>query len=256
MHWVGEAKCSRALVERRFELYCSKRRIPGVLWHPETAERSCPLVLIGHGASLHKRTGYVVSMARRFVRNSGFAAVAIDGPVHGDRRSDGVLDEERTNRDFLDVWGEDSLVDDMIEDWRATLDKVRGSTPFGNGPVGYWGVSMGTIFGLPLLVAEPRIRAAVLGLMGTIGPTAQRLAEDAARVTCPVLFLQQWDDELISRELGLELFDKIASRDKSLHIHPGAHSEIPLEEFTVSEKFLTRRLMAAAAASSDRTAES
>lgn len=32
------------------------------------------------------------------------------------------------------------------------------------GPVGFWGISQGARVGLPLLAAEPRITAAVLGL--------------------------------------------------------------------------------------------
>jgi hypothetical protein len=82
--------------------------------------------------------------------------------------------------------------------------------------VGYWGVSMGTTIGVPLAAAEPRIAAAVLGLMG-----GDALAEPAALVTVPVQFLVQWDDELVARETALALFDALGSAEKTLHANPG-----------------------------------
>ncbi|WP_372448758.1 hypothetical protein [Streptomyces musisoli] len=50
----------------------------------------------------------------------------------------------------------------------------------GAGPVGYRGMSMGCGLGIPLISAEPRSRAAVLGLLG-----AQGLTEDAVRIVGP-----------------------------------------------------------------------
>ena len=78
---------------------------------------------------------------------------------------------------------------------------------------------------MPLAAAEPRITAAVFGLAGH-----ETLAEAAARVTIPVEFLLQWDDELIPRESGLALFDAFGSREKSLHANPGRHGDVPMFE--------------------------
>jgi dienelactone hydrolase len=136
----------------------------------------------------------------------------------------------------------------MVADWRAALDALLAQGGPALGPVGYWGLSMGTIFGLPLVAAEPRIRAAVLGLMGAVGPSAGRLERDAARVLCPVLFLMQWDDELAPRESALALFGALGARDKRLHAHPGPHTAVPAEEFLASQEFLARRLRKAARA--------
>jgi dienelactone hydrolase len=134
------------------------------------------------------------------------------------------------------------VVDDVIADWKATLDALQKLPELGVGKVGYWGLSMGTMFGLPFVAAEPRIAVATLGLMGTGVFGEGRLERDAADVTCPVLFLQQWDDELIPRENGAALFGAIASTDKRLHAHPGAHAAVPPEEFTCTETFLAERL--------------
>ena len=106
---------------------------------------------------------------------------------------------------------------------------------------------MGTILGLPLVAAEPRIAVAVLGLMGLTGPTRSRIAADAPNVRCPVLFLMQWNDELFPRERLADLFDALGSTDKRLHAHPGKHGDVPAEEFEASEAFLARHLGASAA---------
>jgi hypothetical protein len=107
---------------------------------------------------------------------------------------------------------------------------------------------MGTIYGLPFVAAEPRISVAVLGLLGLVGPTRDRLAADARALTCPVLFLQQWDDELFARQPVLDLFDAIGSSDKRLHVNPGSHAAVPPEEFEHSVTFLVKHLTTSATA--------
>ena len=112
------------------------------------------------------------------------------------------------------------------------------------GPVGWWGLSMGTILGLPVVAAEPRISVAVLGLMGLTGPSKDRLRTDAAALTCPLLFLVQWDDELFARERAFDLFTEFGTTDKRLHANPGTHIQVPAEEFVGSVEFLARHLTA------------
>jgi dienelactone hydrolase len=203
-------------------------------------------VLICHGAGNTKRDPYIVSLARRLVRHHSFAAAAIDGPVHGDRRADHSEDSGIMFVEFAQLWANDpKMVDEMVADWRATLDALRELDEVGPGPTGWWGLSMGTILGVPVVAAEERIVVAVFGLMGTAGPSAlfrKRIADDARRVRCPVLFLLQWDDELVKREDVLVLFGEIGSRDKRLHAHPGGHVEVPAEELDASERFLADHL--------------
>jgi fermentation-respiration switch protein FrsA (DUF1100 family) len=102
-------------------------------------------------------------------------------------------------------------------------------------------VSLGSAIGVPLVAAEPRITAAVLGLMGH-----ETLAEAAARVSVPVEFLLQWDDELVPCDSGLALFDAIGSAEKTLHANPGGHMDVPMFEVDSSERFFARHLTAAA----------
>lgn len=188
--------------------------------------------------------GYVVALARSLVRTHGCCVVAIDGPVHGERRSDGHTGSTLPFLEFAQRWSADeSLTDDMVSDWRETLDAVLAAEWVDNdAEVGYWGLSMGTILGLPFVAAEPRVRAAVLGLMGAAGPTRERLVSDAASVTVPVLFLVQYDDELVAREDAITLFGLLGSSDKTMIMSPGAHGAVTAESFRRSAEFLADRL--------------
>lgn len=242
MRWIDGESVSKGVRERQFDLQCEGRRVPGVLWTPPDAQGPRPLVLLGHGGTLHKLTGYVRAMARRFVRHHGYAAAAIDGPGHGDRRADEGQGREIGEREFDEIWARPGVTDESVADWKATLDALEKQDEVGPGQVVYWGLSMGTIFGLPFVASEPRIQAAVLGLMGVTGPTAGRMARDATRISCPVFFLQQWHDELFPRESVITLFDLIASRDKCLHANPGKHAAVPPAEMFASEAFLASRL--------------
>lgn len=244
IRWHAHDVAAKGVRERRFDVHRGDRVIPALLWTPEERSGPRPLVLVGHGAAQTKSEQYVTALGRILVRHHGIAAVAIDGPVHGDRRADGKGgDGNLMFLEFGQRWQQDpDVTDDMGADWRATLDAVQQLPEVGTGPVGYWGLSMGTILGLPLVVSEPRIQVAVLGLWGLTGPTSERLRRDAGSLSVPVLFLVQWDDQLCPRDRALSLFDAIGTPDKRLHANPGAHSAVPAEEFLVSARFLADHL--------------
>ena len=221
--------------------------LPGVLWTPEGAVGQRPVILIGHGGGLHKKAPGIVARARRFVTECGFAAAAVDVPSHGDRPKDEQYDRIVTeNRDRVAAGAElapliaefQALVArQTVPEWRAVLDAVQELDRVGAGPVGYWGVSMGCGLGVPFVAAEPRVRAAVLGLGGALAS-----AGDAARITVPVEFLVQWDDERVPRSASLALFDALASPQKTLHANPGRHGEVPPFEQDSALRFFIRNL--------------
>ncbi|MER6692796.1 dienelactone hydrolase family protein [Streptomyces minutiscleroticus] len=221
--------------------------IPGALWTPVGATGTRPLILMGHGGGRHKKAPGVAVRARRFVAECGFAVVAVDVPGHGDRPKDEEYDRIATeNRARVEAGEEPApLIADFqalvarrtVPEWRAVLDAVQRLEHVGAGPVGYWGVSLGCGLGVPFVAAEPRVRAAVLGLGGVLAS-----AEAAARITVPVEFLLQWDDERVPRAQGLALFDLLASTEKTLHANPGKHAEIPSFELDSTLRFFARHL--------------
>ncbi|MFD5446548.1 dienelactone hydrolase family protein [Streptomyces tendae] len=221
--------------------------IPGVLWTPEGAAATRPLVLMGHGGGQHKKAPDLMSRARRFVTELGFAVVAVDVPAHGDRPKVEEYDRIATENQARVEAGEELapliagfqalVARQTVPEWRAVLDAVQQLEHVGAGPVGYWGVSLGCGLGVPFVAAEPRVRAAVLGLGGALAS-----AEAAARITVPVEFLVQWDDERVPRVQSLALFDALASAEKTLHANPGKHGEMPAFELESTLRFFARHL--------------
>ncbi len=242
--WLEGDVARDGVRERHFHVLHAGRRVPGLLWTPAEGGAPRPLVLLGHGASGSKRQDWVAAMAGRLARRHGIATAAIDGPVHGERRAGRPAQPALVLAEFAQLWANDgdAMTDAMVADWSATLDALQSLPDLGIGPVGWWGVSMGTIIGLPVVAAERRIRAAVLGLMGLTGPTKTRLARDARTVLCPVLFLVQWDDAMFPHHLAVELWEALASADKRLIAHPGDHGDVPVDAFEASADFLARHL--------------
>ncbi|WP_030395183.1 dienelactone hydrolase family protein [Kitasatospora purpeofusca] len=220
---------------------------PAALWTPDGPAATRPLVLLGHGGGEHKKEPGILARARRLVTECGFAVVAPDVPGHGDRPVEedynrlAIANQERiaAGADPGPLLAEfHALVARRtVPEWQAVLDAVQRLDHVGAGPVGYWGVSLGCGLGVPFVAAEPRVRAAVLGLGGALASAAE-----AARITVPVEFLLQWDDERVPREAGLALFEAFGSAEKTLHANPGGHGDLPAFELDSTLRFLARHL--------------
>jgi dienelactone hydrolase len=242
--WTQDMQHDDGVCERGFEVKCNGQAVPGVLWSPSAASGPQALVLMGHGGSGHKRNERMAMLGHMFAAGYGWSAAAIDGPVHGAR---GPVDDAN-HPAYRAMWQKQEVVQEMIEDWRATLDALSQLEVVDSSRIGYWGVSMGTMFGLPLVASEQRVRAAVLGKAGMSGSSVVRSGIDrhfrifAAKVMVPVLFAMQWDDERFERAGQLELFDRLGSPDKRLHAYPGLHVDNGPEAFDVQAAFLARYL--------------
>lgn len=236
------------ILERPLEVTCDGRDVPTVLWTPGDASRPVPMVLVGHGGGGHKKAPTVTRMAEGLVQEHGIATLAIDGPVNGDRDTNNAEARELRGRDrhayrrkyYIEKY------DEMVADWRAALDVAVELPEIDVNAIGYWGLSMGTRFGVPLIVKEPRIKAAVIGLFGHREgvETSQRVYDDADKIDVPVLFLQQLEDDEVGQGAYHELFKRIGTRDKRLHANPGTHVQVPRSEMVASRLFLARKLKA------------
>lgn len=260
MHVTGE-RTEDGVTRREFDLTVNGERVPGVIWAPEGAKGPRPLVLMGHGGSQHKKIANIAAAARRHARELGYATAAIDAPGHGDRVSkeeaarfaaeivrrirEGAKTAGNANpggetpREMTDRAAK------ALPEWKAALDAVQSFDFVGRaGPVGYWGVSMGTALGLPFAADEPRVTCAVFGLFGML-EGIDAVTHAAANLTIPLQYVVQWDDELVSRDAGLALFNTFGSREKSMHINPGGHTAIPVHERDAWTAFWRRHLGAA-----------
>jgi dienelactone hydrolase len=241
MIWTHETE-DGGVRKRRFTVQSGGRRVPGVLWTRRDATGPRPLVLVGHGGSQHKEADAVLDVAGPLVTGHGFAVAAIDGPVHGDRRADGGLDGAKVIQDFRALWNESPCIDSMVADWGAAVDKLVELAEIDPGAIGWFGISMGTAYGIPVCAADARIRAALLGMWGTSHAHGHQLLALARKVRCPVLFQRKADDERFTPAGQQELFDAIGSSDKQLRVHPGKHVNPAGRQLEEGLAFLVRHL--------------
>jgi pimeloyl-ACP methyl ester carboxylesterase len=238
---------SNGVVERDFIV----GEVPGVLWSPVSGPDHAPLVLMGHGGGLHKKTPALVARARDAVTTWSFTVVAIDAPGHGDRPR--TAEDEQARADFrqaqaagdterfqsISIRYVTSLAERAVPEWQATLDALQKLPEIGvEAPIGYGGgISLGTAIGVPLTAIEPRITAAIFGGGFFV---YEALIAAARRITVPIQFLLPWDDEQVDRQSALALFDAFASKEKTLHANPGDHRTI--RWIGVDDEFLARHL--------------
>ncbi|MFF4961692.1 alpha/beta fold hydrolase [Streptomyces sp. NPDC001222] len=250
VQFVAETSAN-GVVERDFTV----GDVPGVLWSPASGPDRAPLVLMGHGGGTHKRWPAMTGRAHRLVTGCGFHVAVVDAPGHGDRPRTAHDEQEIAALFKAREAGEPEgpivvrynahLAKRAVPELRATLDALQELAEIGaDGPVGYFGLNMGTAIGVPFVAADSRITAAVFGLHW---PDA--LAEPAKQITIPIEFDMQWDDEHIPREAGLALFDAFASQEKTLHANAGRHKELPRFEADSAVRFFARHLGRAVTAS-------
>jgi dienelactone hydrolase len=238
---------SNGVVERDFTV----GEVTGVLWSPAPGSEHAPVVLMGHGGGLHKKTPALMARARDAVTARGYTVVAIDAPGHGDRSRTAEDEQARADLRQAMAAGEaaritsvsarygSALAERAVPEWQATLDALQKLPEIGTeAPIGYGGgISLGTAIGIPLTAIEPRITAAIFGGGFVVH---QALIEAAKRITVPVQFLLPWDDQHVDRQSALALFDAFASKEKTLHANPGDHRTI--RWFGVDNEFLARHL--------------
>jgi len=250
----SDVRTEGGVTRRSFELTVEGESVPAVIWAPEDAKGPRPLVLMGHGGSQHKKTPGIRTRARNYALKFGYATLAIDAPGHGDRISRAEAVElmretgARVTGQVPSGWTPERLklmarrTQAAVPEWNAALKATQGFDFVGDaGPVGYWGVSMGTAIGVPFVAQCPAITCAVLGLAG-LRPGAAEFEAAAKQITCPVEFVFQWDDAVAPRELGIALFEAFASKEKTMHINPGGHMDIPSFEGPSWERFFVRHL--------------
>jgi pimeloyl-ACP methyl ester carboxylesterase len=222
------------------EFYVSSdtnRTVTGALWLP--ANNSAELLMVfGHGASDDRYQAPICELAARFVNEANIAVLSMDGPVHGLRQV-GPGGREALGQEFA----RPSCIDDMVTDWDIAISAITDREELNISKLAYFGLSMGSIFGIPLVAHRNDFVVATLGLLGSSGAVSflgDRITEDAAKISIPVLYLMQLEDELFDRQGYLDVFDHLASQDKRLHANPGLHPEVPQEEVDFSFEFMMK----------------
>ena len=179
MHFTNIKTMDAGVIQHDFNVDVAGEAVPCVIWTPSPDIEIRALLAMGHGGSRHKKAQEIRNRAIHYAKDYGWASLAIDAPNHGDRISCKEAEGERLkvqarvrgDADAPSMNPEDkiryldTLAAQAVPEWQATLNATLGLEMFGDlEAIGYWGVSMGTWIGVPLLAAETRFRCAVLGL--------------------------------------------------------------------------------------------
>ncbi len=207
--------------EQRFLATRGTRHIPGVLWLPSSGADVPAVVLIQHGGSGDKFDPSVQEVAKALL-STGLGVAAIDGPIHGERRVQ-CVDKEVLLDEFLRLWDEDPQIEDFAGDWLHVIARLIALPRLRSARLGWFGLSMGTAYGLEVLSRCNAIEASVIGKWSSNYRNSHHLVSSAKGIHGSTLFIQHWDDEIFDRAGTLALFDAIGSRDKRLHVYTGSH---------------------------------
>jgi dienelactone hydrolase len=211
--------------------------IPLSVWTP--AERARGVVLIGHGLGADRSHPGVQIPAEYLVERLGIAVVAPDLPEHG-ARSRGPRRWDDVVAAWQAYWSAGGAAA-LRDEWLRILDFARER--FAGVRAGYFGLSLGTQYGVVFLAHAPQIAAAALGLFGSEPPPKSAVMNSyAPRVRCPVYFVQKQDDEIHSRESTDHLFASLASAEKELDSSPGRHTAVTPETLRRACDFVARHL--------------
>lgn len=221
--------------------------MPGIAWLPgQRTVDPTPVVVFGHGLTHDKRSPLHAGLAGELADRHGIVSVAVDAPAHGERTGARDLTPTQQWRAYRDRWREaegrdcaaaiDEAVQHVCSEQRVRL-----------GPLGYWGLSLGTQYGLAFLADNRSVSVAVLGLFGS-GP---RVDELARTVRCPVFFLRQLGDELHPADSVRALYEKLPHPGNRLESNPGPHAAVPDRAVRAALAFMLDHLQGRAAAQSE-----
>lgn len=243
IEWRDVAPDTGIASTRDFFLRHDGREVPGALWLPPDDNPSA-LILVGHGGSRHKREKGNLLFVAEAVERNGVAVAAIDGPLHGARRDDRLSDPVTIQREFLDLWETPGNgIVEMVADWQASIDALVEVFELKGAPVGYFGLSMGTAYGLPLVASDQRIGAAVLGMWGSNHPNSSVLLDKAVNIKCPVLFMHKSEDNFFSLGGALEIYNALPGCDKRFLMNEGPHAPPVQEQISAALGFFADRLV-------------
>jgi pimeloyl-ACP methyl ester carboxylesterase len=129
----------------------------------------------------------------------------------------------------------------LRDEWLRIASFARERFP--SARLGWFGLSLGTQYGVVFLSNAPQIAAAVLGLFGADAPPKSAIMQACApRVRCPVYFVQKQDDEIHPRENTDRLYALLGSAEKVLDSSPGLHAAVTPETLARACDFLAKRL--------------
>jgi dipeptidyl aminopeptidase/acylaminoacyl peptidase len=192
-------------------------RVPAYLYVPNDDQAKHPALLLQYGSGGNKSTFYIVALAREFAAR-GFVVLTIDVPNRGERRKRRDL-----NAGFLTMMtGGGDLLRQTMGDYGRAIDYLTTRPEVDASRIGYAGISLGAITGIPFVAHDPRIKAMAsvvgggnfLGFLkgGPLAPETQAIVERldpfyhvGLIAPRPLLLLNVMHDQLVPRFFGESL---------------------------------------------------
>jgi len=232
---------------QRLEFSSRGDRVPGRLLLPPDGDGPFPLVLLQHGAGGSKEAPYIDASAGPWARG-GAAVLAIDFPLHGERRS-----EKLSERVLAALTGhpdsasagtlEADFARQAVIDLQRALDAAAALPQIDAGRVAYAAFSLGTILGVPFLGTDPRPRGAALALGGGgFGPAQSDPLNHVGRIAPrPLLFVNATRDERIPRNAA-EALHAAAGDPMQVAWFDCGHTDLPGQALKRMWEFLRELL--------------
>lgn len=200
------------MLEETLNIKSGQESIPVSLWFPE--DRIVRAVaLLGHGLGVDRHHEFNTRIAS-LLSAASCVVLSPELPLHGERSS-GKADDWREIVNSWQVFWSAGGVQALVEEW--TSFQSYAVERFPGKPVGYFGLSLATQYGIPFLANNNMIQAAVLGLFGSHPPPKTPVMNHyAPNVSCPLAFVKQADDELHPETTADYLFDSLGSSEKEL----------------------------------------
>lgn len=154
---VSEPTESLGLRSIRFEIQGARERVPGILTVPNGADVKPPVILLLHGMGGRKEDLRPVAV---MASAAGYATVAIDAPLHGERSVEGKAMIDPDARLTRQHWIEGVI------DWRRTIDYLQARNDIDAKRLVVLGTSMGGMMATLLAGSDERVSAAVILIAG------------------------------------------------------------------------------------------
>lgn len=200
-------------------------RVPAFLYIPNGEEKPRPAVLLQYGSGGNKSTFYIVAMGEQFAAR-GFVVLTIDVPNRGERRN--------RDKSGQSLWtallASSGVLQQTMGDYSRAVDYLASRPEVDAERIGYAGISLGAITGIPFVAHDPRIKAvaSIVGGANLLGMIKVPISKDVQAIASrldpfyhvaliaprPLLLLNVTQDQLIPRFFS-----------ESLHRAAGEHAK-------------------------------
>jgi len=216
-------------------------RVTGLLTIPHDTAVPLPVIIFLHGIKDDKTADYM-QLGHKFLVDSGYAVLRIDGANHGERKK---FDHTYNFTGGYRFWTRDLLAQTVF-DLRRGIDLLQKRDDIDTDRIGYLGISLGGVIGTIFCGVDQRIKVPVIALAGGGLQFVFKFDAFSSEVRNyisiidpinfvgaisprPLLMINAENDEVVPPVSSKLLFEK-AGEPKKIIWYPTKHREVPQNE--------------------------